>query len=93
MSTITKLIKAAERVVGELYDADCVYVGPSTGSLEELKKVVSEINNTKEKRLHQALSAISGTDYLVPRVQQGLYKALHLAYKSGKASVGGLRLL
>ena len=48
---------------------------------------------TLEKRLHKALWAISGSDYLVPRVQQGLYEALHLAYNSGKNSVTDLSLI
>jgi len=93
MSDITKLMKAAERVVEEQFDtADGVHVGPTTGSLEKLTTVISEINNTLEKRLNKALWAISGTDDLVPKVEKALRITIAMSYKSGLAFNRGILL-
>ena len=93
-TTIAELLKALKSACEEMGMDDTEWWDDAQAAIAKAETFMApKEEDTIEKRLHKALWAISGSDYLVPRVQQGLYHALHLAYESGKANAEGLSLI
>ena len=91
---ITELLKALKSACEEMGMDDTEWWDDAQTVITKAEIFLApKEEETLEKRFHKALWAVSGSDDLVPRVQQGLYDALHLAYESGKANAEGLSFI
>ncbi len=72
------------RMLSEGEDCDCTLclVGNLFTAASNSNDKKEEM--TLEEKFHRAIWAVSGTDFLVPRVHQGLKNAIHKAYNKGK---------
>ena len=85
-TTIAELLKALKSACEEMGMDDTEWWDDAQTAIAKAEIFMAQKEeDTIEERLHKALWAISGSDYLVPRVEKALRVALKMAYESGKA--------